>query len=94
MLFAGPEEQSQLDAAMNKAFSELDKKEVGSEDYAKILEYTVKLHRMKVDEKPSKVSPDTVLTVAANLLGILLIIRHEHVNVITSRAMDKLIRPK
>ena len=43
-------------------------------------------------EKPSSVSKDAMLTVGANLLGIVLIIKHEHVNVITSKALGLVIR--
>lgn len=44
--------------------------------------------------RESSISKDTLLIVAANLLGIVLVIRHEHVNVITSRAMQMVINPR
>lgn len=38
--------------------------------------------------KPSwKVTPDTVLIVLCNLLGILLILKHEKIDIITSKAL-------
>jgi hypothetical protein len=83
-----------LELAIGKAMKELDEKEVGSEEYVKILEAVTKLHKMREEEKPSRVSKDTALTVGANLLGIFLIIRHEHVNVITSRAISMLLRSR
>lgn len=93
-MFARGKEPTLVDAAMERAFSELRGQSVASDEYAKNLDGIVKLHKMREDEKPPGVSPDTVTLVAANLIGILLIIRHEHVNVITSRAMNALIKPR
>lgn len=67
---------------------------VGSEEYMKLLDVVSRMHKMVQEEKPSLVSRDTLVLAGANLLGILLIIRHEHVNVITSRAMGMVIKPK
>jgi hypothetical protein len=87
-----PKEPTQLERAIDRAMNALDKEEITSEDYATILSHISTLHKMREAEKPSRVSKDTLLITGANLLGIVLIIRHEHVNVITSRAMQ-LVRP-
>jgi|GEM_PF-4964501 len=52
-----------------------------------ILARIEKLHKMNTAQRSHRVSPDTMVTVAANLVGIALIIKHEHVNVITSKAL-------
>jgi hypothetical protein len=93
-MFIGAREPSLLEQLCDDADRELNKLTVGSPEYAKALEMVVKLHKMKMEEKPSSVSKDTLLLVGANLLGIILIIRHEHVNVITSRAINWVIKPK
>ena len=93
-MFGRAKEPTQLDDAIDKAYRDLDSHPVGTEKYVQTLDAIVKLHKMKEDEKPSEVDKNTALTVGANILGILLIIRHEHVNVITSRAMSALIKPK
>lgn len=85
---------SPLQDAYTKALSELDKTQTGSEEYATILESVIKLHKMLEEDKPDQVSMDTAAVIAANILGILLIIRHEHVNVITSKAMGQVMRPR
>ena len=60
--------------------------------------YNEKLKRIErlndlIGEKSKKgISPDTALIVAANLLGIMLIISHERVNVITSKALGFVMR--
>jgi hypothetical protein len=85
---------SPLERAVNKALSELNVHETGSEEYVKTLDAIVKLHKMKQDEKPSSISKDTLTVVLANLLGILLIIKHESVNVVTSKAFGLLLKPR
>lgn len=92
-MFAKDKEPTSLDLAMNRAFLALDKEPVHSEEYATILDRVSTLHKLKAEDKPKRVSPDTLVMVGANLLGIMLIIRHEHVNVITSRAMNFVLKP-
>jgi hypothetical protein len=91
-MFAKDQEPTTLEKTTEKALQTLTNHATTSEEYAKILDQVVKLHKMQTEEKPAPVSKDTWLMVGANLLGILLIIRHEHLNVITSRAMN--ILPK
>ena len=83
-----------LELAVNRAIRSLSMYETGSEEYREALNALVLLHKMKEDERPKSVSRDTLITVGANLLGILMIIRHEHVNVVTSRAIGMLPRLK
>ena len=66
----------------------LDTKAVYDEEYAKITDQLVKLYPL-LDTKTKKgISPDTLVVAAANLLGIVLIIHHERVNVISSKALN------
>jgi hypothetical protein len=64
---------------------------VGSEDYNRILETVI---RMQAMQTKSSVSKDTLAIISANLLGIFMIIKHENVNVITSRAMNLVMKPR
>jgi hypothetical protein len=93
-MFPFAKEPTKLDNAIDRALSRLSDQEVGSEEYVKTLEAVTKLHKMKEDETPNRLSKDTLAIVSANLLGIMLIIRHEHVNVVTSKAMGLVIRPR
>jgi|tagenome__1003787_1003787.scaffolds.fasta_scaffold20583129_2 Glu-tRNA(Gln) amidotransferase subunit E-like FAD-binding protein len=86
-------EQTVLENVLDRALRELSNHSIDSQEYAKILEMVVKLHKMK-EEESSSVSKDTILVVVANLLGIIMILKHEHVNVITSRAMNLLLKPR
>ena len=87
-------EQSPLERAIDLAIRDLNSHVIGSEDYVRTLDALVKLHRMKSEERSSPVSNDTLLIVGGNLLGIFMILKHEHVNVITSRAVGLLLKPK
>jgi hypothetical protein len=65
-----------------------------SEEYVKILDQLVRLHEMKQAEKPRQVSPDTLVLAGANLIGILLIINHERLHPLTTRAMNMAVTPR
>lgn len=83
-----------IDLELERAVRELKNHPIGSEEYNKTLEVIIKLHRMRSEETSDPVSKDTVALIAANLLGIVMVIRHEHVNVIVSRAMGMVMRPR
>ena len=87
-------ETSDLDFAVNKAIRSLNSHDVHSDEYAKTLDMIVKLHKMKMEETSKFVSRDTLAIVGSNLLGILMIIKHENVNVITSKAMSLILKPR
>ena len=85
---------SLIDMALDRAIREMNRHEIGSTEYAKRLDIVIKLHKMKEEEKPSFVSKDTMAIIGANLLGIFMIIQHEHVNVIASKAMNLVLKPR
>lgn len=92
-MFSMFQKKSKLDLEIDSVVSQLKHHAVDSEEYAKIVEILIQLNKVK-SEQDSSVSRDTILVVAANLLGILMIIKHEHVNVITSRATNFLMKPR
>lgn len=87
------QEKTLLDQTIDNALLDLNRHEISSDEYAKILERVIMLSQLRKGEKSSPLSKDTLATVGANLLGILMIIKHEHVNVVTSRAMNLLLKP-
>lgn len=93
-MFRKKELNTPLDAAIATAFIELAEHEVSSDEYDEVLNRLSKLYELKENTTPRRVSPDTWVMAAANLTGILLVIRHEHLNVITSRAMGMLPKLK
>jgi hypothetical protein len=87
-------EPSSVELEVERALRELKNHPIGSEDYNKTLDSIVVLHRMKEEEKPSTVSRDTLVIVGTNLLGILMIIQHERVDIASRAAMNLLMKPR
>ena len=67
-----------------------------NESYYKAKDYNLKeaeiLMKQADLERRGKISPDTVIMIAGNLAGILLILNFEKVGVVTSKAMGLLIK--
>ena len=67
-----------------------------NESYYKAKDYNLKEAELLIKqadlERRGKISPDTVIMVAGNLAGILLILNFEKVGVVTSKAMGLLIK--
>jgi hypothetical protein len=89
-----PKYQLLLESELEQQLKLLKSHTSDSEGYAKTLSHVERLHDMIDVEKHSIVSKDALLNVGANLLGILMIIKHEHVNVITSKALGFVIRAR
>ena len=60
-----------------------------SKEYKELLGVYEKLCEI---ERSGKVSKDTLATIGANLLGIGLILKHEELNVISTKALNFVIR--
>lgn len=86
-------DSSQLELAFDRTVRDLKHHSVTSEEYRITLEVAIKLHEMISKEKSSYLSKDTMASVGANLLGIFMVIKHENVNVITSRAFNLIMSP-
>jgi len=89
-----PKVNTYVDGEISRVVMALQNQEVTDEKYDTLLNRLGKLHGMRQDEKPDTVSSDTIALIAANILGILLIIRHENVNVISTKAFSMLPRPR
>jgi hypothetical protein len=83
-----------LEDELESAIRTLKSHVTGSEDFVNTLSCIERLHEMMDDDRPSRVSPETRATIAANLIGIILILKHENVNVITSKALSFVMRPR
>lgn len=83
-----------VDGQIDDVLSEMQTQGVTSEEYPKLLRYLEQLNDMRKDERRPPLSIDTIVTVAGNLLGILLIVAYEQKHVMTSKGLSQLIRPK
>lgn len=93
-MFNRPRPKTALQKEIDRTLVQLKSHSPTTEEYGTIVDRLVKLYQMNEKDQPSSVSPDTMILVAANLLGIALIIRHEHANVITSKALGFVQKPR
>lgn len=80
--------KTDLDQEQKKLLIELQKEEIGSQKYNSLLE-TLKALK---EYKKLPFSADTMLIVGANLLGLILILNFEKLNVLTSKSYNWLRR--
>lgn len=93
-MFNQPKAKSRLQAEIDKLVTELGDHRPNSDEYGETVERLSKLHKMQQDNKPASVDPNTALSVAANLIGITMIIHHEHLHPITSKALSFVYKPR
>lgn len=77
-----------------KVLREMEENGVETEEYATAVRHLETLNKLKAEERPKRVSADTVAIVAGNLLGILVIVAYEQKHVMTSKATGFIIKPK
>jgi len=93
-MFIKSQTHTKLDAEIQSALEELETLSKISEEYGTLVERIAKLHKLKIEEDPKRVSPDTALIVAANIFGILWMTRYEKTDVINSKALGLLMKPR
>lgn len=81
-----------LDELIATVLSEMNEHGVDSPEYPDQLSYLERLHELKAKNRPERLKRDTLVTVAGNLMGILLIVAYEQHHVMTSKGMS-FIRP-
>lgn len=82
--------QDLIDHVQTQMLSE----DANSEDFKVMREQLESLYAMKKSNKSSRVSPDVLVGVAGNLLGIGLILQHERLHVVTSKALGFVMKTK
>lgn len=94
LFFKTRNEKSELDEVIDTIKSSLIGMDESTEVYSDAADQLVKLYtlRAETDRKQLSVSPDTLLIVAGNLLGILIIVGYEQRHVITSKALSFIIK--
>jgi len=80
-------EKTNLDRAIDDLYVQMDDLTGDTQEYAQMADQLVKLHALKMNESSRRVSPDVKATILANLLGILIIVTHERVHVVTTKAL-------
>lgn len=89
-----PKTNSTLQDLIESAQSQLDSHDADSKEYDSILSQIERLHKLMLKDNERRVSPDTLVTVGANLLGIVLILNHERLHVVGSKALSFVMKTK
>lgn len=85
-------ETSGLTNAINDVFREMSSQSSDTEEYSKMVDQLSKLYSLKEIDAPKRINPDTLALVLGNLAGIVLIVGHERMNVVTSKAMNFVLK--
>jgi hypothetical protein len=79
-------EKTDLDRAIELLVDRMSSAD--DEQAARLADQVSKLYKLKEIDTPKHISPDTLILVAGNLAGIVLILYFEKANVLTSRALN------
>ena len=85
-------EKTMLEQEIEEVLKEMGSMHTSDDEYATILERLERLYKLQEKKETCKVSPDTLAVVVGNLLGIVLILKHEELNVVTSKALGFVLR--
>lgn len=88
------EESKKLDIVMNQILDDMIAYSPSSAEYPDLMKKLKKVHAMRTSNKMSWPSPDTIALVAANIVGILIIVGYERGNAVTSKAFGMLHKTK
>lgn len=93
-IFRKRNKEDELQEVIDELIQELKLHDTYSDEYTKAVDNLVKLDDVHRHKKLNHPSSDVLFTAGANLVGILLILNHEKANVITSKAVSLLLRPR
>lgn len=83
-----------LDETIDAALSELKELSTTHPEYQPTLDRVKELYKLKEQNTPKRVSPDTLVLVAGNLAGIALILGYERAHVVTSKALGFVLKSR
>lgn len=85
-----PKPKPRLEVAIDDVLEEMSHHSTTTEEYGKLLERLTALHKLR--EKPQRPSPDVIIQSATYIIGVGMVLRHEELNVITTKALGFLPR--
>lgn len=84
----------ELEKKMNSLLSKLDEQTPDTPEYDAILTAIEKIQKIRTLSQADRVSKDALLTVGANLLGIVAILSFERTHVIASKALAFVVKTR
>lgn len=91
-LFTKKDKRTKLQKEIDVVLEDLSTLRTDSKEYADMLNVLERLYKLRGEEKPQRMKPDTLLLVGGNLLGILLVLNYEKLDTITSKALSFALR--
>lgn len=88
----GKDRRTNLEREIDRVLAVMAEIPPNSNGYKELLEQLEVLYKASANDRNRRVSPDTVALIAANLVGIVLILGYEHGHVVTSKALGFVIR--
>lgn len=85
-MFRKPKPRTQVDEAIDALLKQIAEKPYDPKETPLMIDQVSKLEKLR-SSQTQRISPDTLLIVGGNLLGIVLILQFERVNVVTSKAL-------
>ena len=93
-MFAKSSERIKLEDEIKEVLSILREYDPASEEYAVVLDKLERLYGLKDEESKLLINLDNLIVVGGNLLGIILILNYEKLNIVTSKALSLIIRKR
>jgi hypothetical protein len=85
-MFRKPKTSTKLDEAIDALLEQIAGLPYDPKETPLMIDQVSKLEKLRSTQAP-RVSPDTLMIVGGNILGIVLILHFERVNVVTSKAL-------
>lgn len=89
-----PKSLQAMDEEIERLTRQLADMQPLSDDYSKILKLISELTEARSKKNESAVSTDVLLTIGANIVGMLLVLNYERLNVISTKALTMVWKSK
>jgi len=86
-MFTKKDTDPELSAEITRLYKQLSHFSGEDKEYAEIVKQLSNLYSLKEKDSKSQVSMDTLVMVAGNLLGIILVLDYERMHVVSSKAL-------
>jgi hypothetical protein len=94
MSLFGSREKTQLDETIEQVEREIQINVGDPKQVAKLTKQLSALYTLRDKHRRKGVSPDTLLIVAGNLAGIIIVVGYERGHVVATRALSQIIKPR
>lgn len=85
-----PKKRTYVDNEILRITNALKFQEPNSDEYQELLDRLGKLQKIRQEEKPEFVKPDTIVMAVVSIIQIGMVLKYEEFNVITSRVFNML----